>query len=155
MSHDLPDQHRIHETEEDRERQRVILRAFAKRFNYVVEFTPQLDEQDAKFYQNGMLVAYAEAKYRNNAIDLYADYKVDRAKVDSLRARAEAAGVPGFLVVSWEGDIRWVDVTAAWRGWKESDDLIWEISSIKRRNRAEEADPAYCIPTDENTFIRL
>ena len=155
MSFELPDQHTIHETEGDRERQQIIIKAFAKRFGYTVEFTPQLHEQDAKLYKNGALAALAEAKYRNNSIGLYANYKVDCQKVDSLKERAKAAGVPGYLIVSWEGDIRWVDVTEAWRNWSSADDLVWDIGSIKRRNRAEEADPAYCIPTDEKTFIRL
>lgn len=153
MSFDLPDQHIIHETEQDRERQRQILCAYAERFGFTVEFTEQLNRQDGFLYKDGKLVELAEAKHRNNSVGLYPKYALDVEKVNSLNARAKTLNVPGKLVVSWEGDIRYLDVTDAMKDWQPGDDDVWDIGSIKRRNRAEEADRVYKIPTED--FTRL
>jgi hypothetical protein len=154
MTEQFPDQSKIHETSEDRQRQREILRTFAHRFNLTGEVTQSLERQDARLFRNAKYIAVAEAKFRNNTVDAYADYTIDQEKVDSLRDRSRADGVRGVLVVSWMGDIRYLDITKAFEGWTPEDDLRWHVSKQKRRDRKELADPVYHIPVSEFTKLQ-
>ena len=141
-----PDQFKIHETIEDRKRQRAILKEFAQRFNLTGKLTNTLSRLDATLYRDGEYFAIAEAKYRNNPIGKYSDYTIDVAKVDALIERARVEGVHAILVVSWEGDTRYLSLSKVAREW-DGEDTLFTMKRQLRRDRSELADWVYCIPT--------
>lgn len=140
-----PDQFKIHETVEDRQRQREILRAFAHRYNLTGKLTNTLSRLDARLFKNGVYFAVAEAKYRNNAYDKYPNYTIDVEKIESLLQRAKEDGVVAILVVSWEGDVRYINLTKVVENW-DGEDLLFPISVQQRHDRQELADRVYHIP---------
>lgn len=152
---EFPDQNKIHESDEDRERQRTILKMFAIHFNLTGKLTKALDRQDARLFRDDKYIALAEAKYRNVGVDEYPDYTVDVEKVDSLVQRAKADGVRGVLIVSWQGDVRYLNVTKAFSGWEPNDhEHVFSVGTQLRRDRLELPDHVYHIPYDRFTRLK-
>lgn len=147
MNTELPDQYTIHETEEDRERQKQTLRMFARRFNLKGKLTSTLDKVDAQLFKEGQFFAVAEAKFRNTSIDKYPDYTVDVDKVENLVVRASTENIDAYLVVSWNGDVRYLNLSHM-KTLTPEDDCRWPVTMQKRRDRKEKADPVYHIPIE-------
>jgi hypothetical protein len=146
---EFPDQFKIHETEADRERQHAVLKEFTERFN--LEFVETAEEErapiDARLFRNGAYYAVSDAKYRNTSYDFYPTYTVDVEKVDTLIQQAEQDAVKAFLLVSWKGDTRYLNLSKITENW-DSDDCLFPISAQKRTDRDELPDRVYHIPLD-------
>lgn len=147
------DQFKVHETSEDRKRQRGILARFAKMFGLRVWETGKFCRHDARMYsiKTGALVAFVESCYRNMHREWYpSGYGRDAAKIDKLFAIAEAHDVYGIHIVSWMGDEWFLNVTKAL--WEEVEPGVWEMADPwdtfwwKRWGRDEKPDLFYRIP---------
>lgn len=139
------DQHKIHETSVDRERQRKTLRSFCTALDLYFQMTAALSEFDAKLYTSTQYVGIAEVKFRNNPIDRYPDYQIDASKIDSLINTARREGVRAVLIVSWQHDIRYLPLSKIAEGWEGQCD-IFSTTKTKRKDRREYADNQYHIP---------
>ena len=145
------DQFKVHETALDRKRQREILEKFARRFDLKIWELSKFARQDAWLYRRGVHVGIAEARYRNMRQEWYPrGYGVDEAKIDRLFAAAELRDVYGYHIVSWKGDVWYLNVTRAlWEGiepgvYEMADP--WDTFWWKRQDRDELPDKWYCIP---------
>ena len=145
------DQFKTHETREDRRRQRAILTRWTQSLGLRFEETGKFCRHDARVYnKRGTLVGFAEAKYCR--VPKRKGYFVDVAKIYSLFARSEIANVYAFHVVSWEGDIGYLNVTRKW--WTPTAAGVydlqdpWDSKWITRRGRDEFPDEVYLIPVE-------
>ena len=69
--------------------------------------------------------------------------------MDELIGRAATEGVRAFLVVSWEGDVRYINLSKLAASQNTDDgECLFPISVQQRRDRKELADKVYHIPTD-------
>lgn len=135
----MKDQYKIHETPEDRARQEEIIKTVCDAKEMQYEMEPKLTAFDAKLWQADELIALAEVKYRNNPFDQYPDYTIDSAKINALIEDAWMWGTTPVLIVSWQGDIRYVFPK----------NKTYRQSVQKRKDRDELPDPVYHIPLDD------
>lgn len=141
-----PDQKKIHETAEDRERERLMVKTFADFFHYKTWRNTELSSHDAVFYdgETRLKAAAAEFKYRNNRRDAYPTYTIDSKKIDQLWKQCEKANIKAFLVVQWLDEIWYCQI-------KERPQFKLELQ--KRGDRDENADEVYHIPIEN--FIQV
>jgi len=115
------DDQRIHETEEDRARQFEILTVFAAATGFRFIQTHRLWHYDAWIWRRGPYIR-TEVKYRSHIFGSYPDFIIDQKKMETL--------VPGMLIVSWLGDIRYAEIS----------ELPKIVGWVQRADRAENAD---------------
>jgi len=134
------DEYRIHETDEQRERERQILLAFTRAFGLTFRRTPRLSCYDADII-GSRVIALAEAKWRANVYGTYPSnrtYIIDVKKLEKIWALAESRGLDTLVIVEWVDDIRWALVT------REANYRVTMKASRKDRN--ELPDRVYHIP---------
>lgn len=135
------DQNSIHETEQDRFRQKKVLNIFSKTYGLEYEETPALSGIDA-ILKSEFSRAVAEVKVRNIAVDLYPTYIIDAEKIiNGLKQAGEDAFL---LIVAWKDDIRYLHVSNYLDGRKPQDVFVTKKS--KRSDRDEKADMVFHIP---------
>jgi hypothetical protein len=141
------DQYKIHETEADRARQHGVLQQFAERFG--LEFTETTEKErspfDARIFKDGAYFAVTDAKCRKSPYGQYPTFTVDVDKVDTLIKQAVLDEVRAFLLVSFNGDVRYLNLSKIAASW-DSDDFLFPIAVQKRNDRDELPDRVYHIP---------
>ena len=96
---------------------------------------------DAKFFYNNIYAGIIEVKFRNTPASLYSTYTIDANKIDDLSSIANREHVYAYLLVSWLGDVRCLDIPEpVKRG------TMYPSKLQKRRDRQELADLVYEIP---------
>jgi hypothetical protein len=141
-----PDQHKTHETELDRTRQQQVLDAMAAALGEGITFkmTTTGTTYDAMMYYNDHPAGIIEIKFRNTPASMYPTYTIDAKKIDELAAIAKRDNVYAYLIVSWQGDIRGLDIPeSVKRG------TMYPSKLQKRRDRQELADLVYEIPMED------
>lgn len=139
----LPDQSKIHETEQDRINQKEVLNLFCQKMGLSWKPTKPLSRTDATLYKEDSVVGRAEIKCRSCSVGAYPTYTVDARKVTKLYYESTDSGTDGYLVVNWCGDIRYLKVTTN----------EYPVTFQKRKDRAEKADRMYNIPIEDFTRI--
>lgn len=139
------DQYRIHETAKDRTKERSTLQRFVDSLCRA-EQTDPLSGQDAKLFLFGRYAGIIEIKHRNNPIDKYPTYAIDKSKIHALLQRAKDEGVHAYLLISWQGDVRYVNLTKHLDG-TSPDAAFISFNGQQRHDRDEFADDVYNIPT--------
>jgi hypothetical protein len=143
---DRPDQTKIHETAEDRAREKAIVDAFAKKFNYKVWRNTALSSHDAVFYdgETRLKAGAGEIKQRNNSRETYPTFTIDVKKIDALWKQTQKANIKAFLIVRWLDEIWYCE-------FKEPPNF--PALQQENRQRSEDADLVYHIPIEN--FIQL
>lgn len=144
----LRDQYKIHVTAKDRQRERDMLSRFATTQNVIaIQTIGKTTLCDGFIYTaEREPLGLIEIKYRNNPQHQYPTYSIDKAKIDKLVACARNSRLKAFLLVSWQGDERFIDLTTY--------DLAKLKTTVrKRRDRDELADEMYDFPNGD--FTRL
>lgn len=141
-----PDQSKIHETAEDRAREKAVVDAFAKKFNYKVWRNTALSSHDAVFYdgETRLKVGAGEIKHRSNRREAYPTYTIDAKKIDQLWKQCEKADIKAFLIVQWMDEVWYCE-------FKERPNF--QVRSQRRGDRDENPDEVYDIPIEN--FIQI
>ena len=140
------DQYVTHEKEIDRARQQQVLDAMSAALGEGITFemTTTGATYDAKMFYNNHPAGIIEIKFRNTPASMYPTYTIDAKKIDELSAIAKRDNVYAYLIVSWLGDIRGLDIPeSVKRG------TMYPTKTQKRRDRDEFADLVYEIPMED------
>jgi hypothetical protein len=148
MDSSYPDQTTIHESSADRQRQAAILQRFCNHFKVAAKMTATVVEYDAELYDPAdktKPIGLAEVKFRNNSALKYPDYQIDVNKVHSLLLAAKRGALRASLIVSWQGDVRYLSLTQTATAWDGQSELF-PVTVTQRGDRNELADRQYHIP---------
>jgi len=137
------DQYRSQESEDDRKRQTDIVFAFSAALHLDALQIGCNRHYDAVFIRRQKPIALAEIKWRNHSFGRYATLTIDKFKLDNLALAAHRQNVAAWLVVSWQGDIRYANV---------SDCSSFDTSEQQRHDRDERPDIVYHVPI--KNFLR-
>lgn len=138
-----PDQHKTHETSLDRTRQQEVLDTMSAALGEGITFemTSTGSTYDAMMFYNGHPAGIIEIKFRNIPATIHPTYTIDAKKIDDLAAIAKRDSLYAYLIVSWQGDIRGLDIPeSVERG------TMYPTKMQQRRDRDELADLVYEIP---------
>lgn len=153
----FPDQNKIHETEKDRINQSAALDCYVNwlktnGIDVKLEMARELSRYDARLYSGGNYLRIIEVKCRNIPADKYDTYTIDSNKIDRLYYKAQEDKVAASLLVSWQGDVRILNV-------REQNFPLpktrFTTTFQKRKDRKEKADKVYVIPISEFGIINL
>jgi len=90
-----------YETEEDRNREAVVLSSVCRSWECAAYKLPDRYEFDYLLMRKKEGKAWLEIKVRTNERDDYPDYMISFAKLLAARRLSEASGLPSFLLVQW------------------------------------------------------
>lgn len=107
---------KIYETEQDREKERVIAEIFCKHMGFDYGFPPVRARYDFHIQRNGTykgkvintVLGMAEVKVRTCSIDTYPTFMIDAEKMIYMRQFGSEHITP-YLVVCWTDAIGWID----------------------------------------------
>ena len=90
-----------YETEEDRNREAVVLSSVCRSWECAAYKLPDRYEFDYLLMRKKEGKAWLEIKVRTNERDDYPDYMISFAKLMAARRLSEASALPSFLLVQW------------------------------------------------------
>lgn len=119
----------IYENNFNRSKEQQVVDLLEEKWRAIIYKMPSLCVVDRLVVSGGKVKAWLEIKCRTNAFDAYPTYMISSRKVQGGLDLAKSSNLPFILVVSWNGDVRWIKV-----------DQMYPQRSGGRRDRGDSQD---------------
>lgn len=119
----------IYENNFNRSKEQQVVDLLEDKWRATIYKMPSLCVVDRLVVSGGKVKGWLEIKCRTNAFDAYPTYMISSRKVQGGLDLAKSSNLPFILVVSWNGDVRWIKV-----------DQMYPQRSGGRRDRGDSQD---------------
>lgn len=100
----------IYENNFNRSKEQHVVDLLEKKWGATIYKMPSLCIVDRLVVSDKKVKGWLEIKCRTNAFDAYSTYMISSRKIQGGLDLAKSSNLPFILVVSWNGDIRWIKV---------------------------------------------